>query len=64
MKKYKSIKWILRRQIESNANTFWTWDKSVNENFTCIYLAYNDALPIYTPSQLLDEIDIELKIKK
>jgi hypothetical protein len=62
---YKTIKWILKKQIEGKAKTLWTWDKSRDENFTCIYLAYNDNLPIYTPLQLLEEIEIELnKIKQ
>lgn len=61
---YKTIKWILKKQIEGNAKTLWTWDRGGDENFTCIYLAYNDNLPIYTPIQLLKEIDVELKKRK
>lgn len=57
---YKSIKWILRKQIEGGVKTLWTWKtgKTIkDENFTCIYKSYSDKLPIYTPQQLLDKID-------
>jgi len=57
---YKNIKRVLRGQIEKNLNLFWTWDKK-DKNFTCIYNNYNDKLPIYTPQQLLNEIEIEIK---
>jgi len=56
-RKYKSIKWVLRQQIEKSTKTFWTWQKGKNEHFTCIYKNYNDDLPIYTPTQLLNEIE-------
>ena len=55
-KNYKTIKWVLKQQIENDTKTFWTWRKGKKENFTCIYKNYNDDLPIYTPSQLLKEI--------
>ena len=57
---YKTIKWVLRGQIKKNLKTLWTWEQGKtikDENFTCIYEAYNDSLPIYTPQQLLDKID-------
>ena len=56
-RKYKSIKWVLRQQIEKSTKTFWTWQKGKNEHFTCIYKNYNDDSPIYTPTQLLNEIE-------
>jgi len=56
MKTYKTIKWVLRKQAESNVKTLWTWEQGENENFTCIFENYNDKLPIYTPTQLLDKI--------
>ena len=56
-RKYKSIKWVLKQQIEKDTKTFWTWKKGKNEHFTCIYKNYNDDLPIYTPVQLLKEIE-------
>lgn len=63
MKSYKSIKWVLRKQIENNSNTLWTWIKGANETFTCIYKNYNDNLPIYTPNQLLTLIENEINGK-
>jgi hypothetical protein len=57
---YKSIKWILKKQIDANAKTLWTWDRGKtikDENFTCIYKAYSDSLQIYTAQQLLDKLD-------
>ena len=50
---YKTIKWVLKQQIEKATKTFWTWKQGKSEHFTCIYKNYNDDLPIYTPSQLL-----------
>ena len=45
-KKYKTIKWVLKQQIEGATKTLWTWKKGKNEQFTCIYKNYNDDLPI------------------
>ena len=56
-RKYKSIKWVLRENIKNNVKALWTWQKGKKENFTCIYKNYSDDLPIYTPSQLLKEIE-------
>ena len=56
IKKYKTIKWVLKQQIEKATKTLWTWKKGKKEHFTCIYKNYNDDLPIYTPAQLLKEI--------
>ena len=56
MMKYTTIKYILRKQVESNTKTLWTYDK-VKKEFTQIYRNYNDGLTIYTPKQLLNEID-------
>jgi len=54
-KNYKTIKWVLKQQIEKTTKTLWTWKKGKgkNETFTCIYKNYNDNLTIYTPTQLL-----------
>ena len=57
---YKTIKSVLRTNVKKNVNTLWTWDKE-NKNFTQIYKNYNDSLPIYTASQLLEEIEKEIK---
>lgn len=54
--KYKNIKQILRKQIETSVKTFWTFDKQQKE-FTCIYKNYTNGLTIYTPQQLLDTLN-------
>jgi len=59
---YNTIKWVLRSNIKNKVDALWTWDKK-GENFTMIYKNYNDDLPIYTASQLLNEIDKEIKMK-
>jgi len=56
-KKYKTIKWVLKEQIDAGTKTLWTWRTGKNEEFTCIYKNYNDNLTIYTPNQLLKEIE-------
>lgn len=58
--KYKTIKSVLRQNIERKVNTLWTWDRE-EKNFTQIYQNFNDKLPIYTATQLLEEIDKEIK---
>ncbi len=58
--KYKTIKWVLKQNIKNKVNTLWTWDRE-EKNFTQIYQNYNDKLPIYTATQLLDLIDQEIK---
>jgi len=52
-KNYKTIKWVLKQQIENATKTLWTWKKGKNEEFCCIYKSYTDNLTIYTPVQLL-----------
>ena len=56
-RKYKTIKWVLKEQIETGTKTLWTWKKGKKENFTCIYKNYNDDLTIYTPIQLLKKLE-------
>ena len=51
--KYNNIKGILKKQIENNVKTFWTFNQEDKE-FTQIYKSYTDELKIYTPKQLLD----------
>lgn len=58
--KYKTIQWVLKQNIKNKVNTLWTWDRE-EKNFTQIYQNYNDKLPIYTASQLLDLIKKEIK---
>ena len=54
--KYTNIKNILKKQVENNVHSFWTFNKDEQE-FTQIYKNYTDELKIYTPKQLLDYID-------
>ena len=58
--KYNTIKSVLRFSIKKNVNTLWTWDRE-EKNFTQIYQNYNDKLPIYTATQLLELIEKEIK---
>ena len=51
--KYNNIKGILKKQIENNVKTFWTFNEEDKE-FTQIYKSYTNELKIYTPKQLLD----------
>ena len=61
-RKYKTIKWVLKQQIEKATKTLWTWEEGKKENFTCIYENYSDSLTIYTPQQLLDNINENTKL--
>ena len=56
-RKYKTIKWVLKQQIEAATKTLWTWEEGKNEEFPCIYENYNDDLTIYTPIQLLKKLE-------
>jgi len=51
--KYNNIKGILKKQVNNNVKTFWTFNEEDKE-FTQIYKSYTDELKIYTPQQLLD----------
>ena len=51
--KYNNIKGILKKQVNNNVKTFWTFNKEDKE-FTQIYKSYTNELKIYTPKQLLD----------
>ena len=54
--KFNNIKKILRKQVETNVKTLWTFNEETKE-FTCIYKSYTDKLPIFTPQQLIDYLD-------
>tara|TARA_R110002020_G_scaffold239124_1_gene451682 strand:+ start:1678 stop:1872 length:195 start_codon:yes stop_codon:yes gene_type:complete len=54
--KYKNIKTMLRAQVKNKQEQHWTWDQKKN-HFTMIYEAFNSKDRIYTPTQLLEEID-------
>jgi len=51
--KYTNIKAILKKQIDNNVQSFWTFNEEDKE-FTQIYKSYTNELKIYTPKQLLD----------
>ena len=51
--KYNNIKGILKKQVDNNVKTFWTFNEQEKE-FTQIYKSYTNDLKIYTPKQLLD----------
>tara|TARA_R100001126_G_scaffold27522_1_gene14598 strand:+ start:263 stop:445 length:183 start_codon:yes stop_codon:yes gene_type:complete len=54
--KYNTIKSVLRNQVRVGLKVMWTWDKNKKE-FTQIYKNYNDGLRIFTPAQLLQELE-------
>ena len=54
--KYNNIKGILKKQVDNNVQSFWTFNEEDKE-FTQIYKRYTDELKIYTPKQLLDYLD-------
>ena len=56
--KYTGIKRILNTQIKESIKSLWTWK---DNNFTMIYKAYEETDRIYTPIQLLEEIDKTIK---
>ena len=51
--KYNNIKGILKKQVDNNVQSFWTFNEDEKE-FTQIYKSYTNDLKIYTPKQLLD----------
>ena len=54
--KYTNIKNVLKKQVQNNVKTFWTFNENEKE-FTQIYKSYTNELKIYTPKQLLDYLD-------
>ena len=52
---YKTIKWVLKQQIEKGTKTLWTWKKSKKENFSCIYKNYNDDLTNDQAKTIIEE---------
>lgn len=61
MKKYKTIKKVLKDQIDANVPFRWTWNQSsTNEEFVCVYKYIPSwSKELYTAKQLLDKIKIE-----
>ena len=51
---YKTIKWVLKNHIKNGVKSLWTWK---DNNFTCIYKNYLETDKIYTPQQLLEELE-------
>ena len=58
---YKSIKWILNNHLKKNVRSLWTYE---DDNFTCIYKNYSGDSSIYTPSQMLNLINVLIKEEK
>lgn len=57
-KKYKTIRWILKQQIESKLNYKWAWNKGIDEEFICVYNYIPKwSTELYTANQLLNKID-------
>jgi hypothetical protein len=54
--KYNNIRNILRKQIDNNVKTFWTFNEEEKE-FTQIYKSYTNKLKIYTAQQLIDKLE-------
>ena len=55
--KYKSIKWILKQQIDRGSIRKWAWIKKPEE-FVCVYqLIPKDVEHLYTPQQLLNQLN-------
>ena len=51
---YKTIKWVLKNHIKNGVKSLLTWK---DNNFTCIYKNYSETDKIYTPQQLLEELE-------
>jgi hypothetical protein len=56
--KYTNIKKLLNTQIKKGVKALWTWK---DNNFTMIYKDYGPSDRIYTPTQLIEEIDNQIK---
>ena len=51
---FRTIKWVLKNHIKNGVKSLWTWK---DNNFTCIYKNYSETDKIYTPQQLLEELE-------
>lgn len=49
---FKTIKWILKKHIDTHIESLWIWKKHANE-FKCVYGNYNGKHRVYTAEQLL-----------
>ena len=54
--KYNNIKKRLKKQVDNNIESLWTFNEQEKE-FTQIFKNYSNDLKIYTPKQLLDYLD-------
>ena len=54
--KYNNIKKRLKKQVDNNIESLWTFNEEEKE-FTQIFKNYSNDLKIYTPKQLLDYLD-------
>lgn len=60
VRKYKTIKGILRHQIKYNVRSVWTYE---DDNFTSVYQNYCGEARIYTPHQLLKLIEKKINLE-
>jgi len=52
---YRTIKWVLRKQIEYKRNYKWAW---IDDEFICVYIHIpTEATELYTPQQLLNKLN-------
>tara|TARA_R100001443_G_C3347860_1_gene176102 strand:+ start:1140 stop:1325 length:186 start_codon:yes stop_codon:yes gene_type:complete len=56
MMAYRSIKYILNKQVEMGSTKKWAWIEEDKE-FVCVYHIIPDkSKQLYTPSQLLEKL--------
>ena len=55
---YKNIIKILKKQVEDGVKSLWTYDEN-NKEFTMIYKNYTNKLSIFTPQQLIQDLDVK-----
>jgi hypothetical protein len=59
--KYKTILWVLNKQIEYQRNHKWAW---IGNEFICVYRYVPEkATELYTPKQLIDKIKNKINEK-
>ncbi len=53
--KYKTIKWVLRKQIKFERNCVWAW---LDNEFICVFKHIpKEATELYSPTQLLNKLE-------
>jgi len=59
--KYRTIKWVLNKQIEYDRNYKWAW---IGNEFICVYKHIpSEATELYTAQQLLNKLN-DIKLHK